>query len=156
MTALRPALLALALGGVLAGCNPPTPKTTPEQADACRTRADEVFQRQNRQDVFRTDTHAGGTRDAMFSSTGSPGVGVGQLTSRFARDQLYIDCLRAVAGNVGTTPDAPGATPGPASGAAASGAAGATSTPVATAPQRGGVMPRGQALPPPGLTTPPQ
>jgi len=151
MTALRPALLALALGGVLAGCNPPPPKTTPEQADACRARADEVFQRQNRQDVFRTDTHASGTRDAMFSSTGSPGVGVGQLSSRFARDQLYIDCLRAVAGNVGTTPDAPSATPGPAGAAPAAAAA---QPAAATAPQTGGVMPRGQALPPPGLTNP--
>ena len=151
MTALRPALLALALGGVLAGCNPPAPKTTPEQADACRARADEVFQRQNRQDVFRTDTHAGGTRDAMFSSTGSRGVGVGQLTSRFARDQLYIDCLRAVAGNVGTTPDAPGATPWPAGGAGSAPSGGQ-----AGSAQTGGVMPRGQALPPPGLTAPPR
>jgi hypothetical protein len=70
----------------------------------------------------------------MFSSSGSPNLGIRELQGRFARDQIYDDCLRAVAGNVGSNPDT---VPAP-----------------AVAPAGGGVMPRGQALPPPVMGTP--
>ncbi len=110
----RPHLLALTLGtvaigaGLLAGCAAPSgPAPTAAQSAACRQRADEVYDRQNRADLYRSDTYAGGARDAMFSGTGSPGASIGLLSARFARDRLVDDCLRGVAGNVASTPDAP-------------------------------------------------
>lgn len=100
----RLALLAVVL---LAGCAAPTgPRPTAAQQAACRQRADEVYDRQNRADLYRSDTYAGGTRDAMFSSTGSPG-GVAHLSARYARDRMLDSCLRGAAGNVASTPDAP-------------------------------------------------
>lgn len=106
----HPALPALLLGlGLLAGCAAPPagPRPSAAQAAACRERADQVYERQNRADLFRSDTYAGGTRDAMFSGTGSPGASIGQLSARFARDRMLDNCLRGVAGNVASTPDAP-------------------------------------------------
>jgi hypothetical protein len=110
----RPLLLTLTLGavaigaGLLAGCAPPSgPAPTAAQSAACRQRADEVHDRQNRADLYRSDTYAGGARDAMFSGTGSPGASIGLLSARFARDRMVDDCLRGVAGNVASTPDAP-------------------------------------------------
>lgn len=130
--ALRTALLALAMGGVLAGCARPSgPPPTAQQTAACRQRADEVWNRNNRGEIYRADAYAGSTRDAMFSSSGSPNLGIRDLQGRFARDQIYDDCVRAVAGNVGSNPDTAAAPAPPATGT--------------------GVMPRGQALPPPGL-----
>jgi len=110
----RPLLLTLTLGavaigtGLLAGCARPSgPPPTAAQSAACRQRADEVYDRQNRADLYRSDIHAGGARDAMFSGTGSPGASIGALSARFARDRMVDDCLRGVAGNVASTPGAP-------------------------------------------------
>ena len=106
----RPLALTLLLGAtVLAGCAAPAsgPRPSAAQAAACRQRADEVYDRQNRAELFRSDSYAGGTRDAMFSSTGSPGASIGLLSARFARDRLVDDCLRGAANNVASTPDAP-------------------------------------------------
>jgi len=106
----RPLVLTVLFGAtLLAGCAAPAtgPRPSAAQAAACRQRADEVYDRQNRADLYRSDTYAGGTRDAMFSSTGSPGASVGLLSARFARDRLLDDCLRGVANNVASTPDAP-------------------------------------------------
>jgi hypothetical protein len=105
----RPLLLTLLLGGLLAGCAAPAdgPQASAAQAAACRARADEVYDRQNRADVYRSDSYAGGTRDAMFSSTGSPAASIGALSGRFARDRMLDNCLRGAANNVASTPDAP-------------------------------------------------
>lgn len=111
----RPVTIALLLGaGLLAGCataasGPQSggPRPSADQVAACRQRADEVYDRQNRAELFRSDTYAGGTRDAMFSGTGSPGASIGQLSARYARDRMVDNCLRGAAGNVASTPDAP-------------------------------------------------
>ena len=109
----RPLLLTLLLGGVLAGCAAPaagpqaSAAPSAAQAAACRARADEVYERQNRADLYRSDSYAGGTRDAMFSSTGSPAASIGALSGRFARDRMLDNCLRGAANNVASTPDAP-------------------------------------------------
>jgi hypothetical protein len=121
MTPRPLALAAILVGGLLAGCAAPqgaATTATPAQAAACRQRADEVYERQNRADVYRSDTYASGTRDAMFSSTGSPAAAVAGLPGRFARDRMLAECLRGVAGNVASTPDAPAPTPTPAPAAA--------------------------------------
>ena len=105
---LGTALLATTL---LAACAIATgPRASAAQTAACRQRADEVHDRQNRGDMFRSDTYAGGTRDAMFSGTGSPGASIGFLSARYARDKLVDECLRGAAGNVASTPDAPAPT----------------------------------------------
>ena len=108
----RPLILPLSLALALAACAPAAsgPPPTAAQAAACRQRADEVHDRQNRADLYRSDTYAGGTRDAMFSGTGSPGASVLQLSSRYARDRLLDNCLRGTANNVTSTPDAPAPT----------------------------------------------
>jgi len=106
----RPIVLAVVFAAaVLAGCAAPAtgPRPSAAQAAACRQRADEVYDRQNRADLYRSDIYAGGARDAMFSGTGSPGASIGQLSARFARDRLVDDCLRGAANNVASTPDAP-------------------------------------------------
>ena len=108
---LRPLALGALIGAtLLAGCaRPPgaASSASPAQAAACRQRADEVYERQNRADVYRSDTYASGTRDAMFSSYGSPAASIATLSGRFARDRMLDECLRGVAGNVASTPDAP-------------------------------------------------
>ncbi len=113
----RAALLALLAAALLAGCAPQrsapplgtagTPRVSAAQAAACRQRADEVHDRQNRADVYRSDIYAGGTRDAMFSGTGSPGTGGVGLSSRFARDRMLADCLRGVGQATATDGDTP-------------------------------------------------
>lgn len=108
------ALLAmLALGG-LGACSHPIGSTadragaTPKAMAACRQRADEVFERQNRAEVYRSDMFAGGERDAPFAATGmsrtEPGAG---LPSRYARETMVDDCLNAASGSPGASPDAP-------------------------------------------------
>jgi hypothetical protein len=112
----RPLALLLTAGAALlaAGCTPQTgPRPTAEQAAACRQRADEVHDRQNRADLYRSDTLAGGARDAMFSGTGAPGGSIAGLSARFARDRMVDDCLRGVAGHVASTPDVPAPAPSP-------------------------------------------
>ncbi|HEY0421279.1 MAG TPA: hypothetical protein VGC80_17320 [Acetobacteraceae bacterium] len=74
---------------------------------ACRQRADEVYLRQNRADIYRNDYYVGSTRDAPFASTGLPGVSSDGLSSRFGREKMLDDCVSGAAGNVGAAPDAP-------------------------------------------------
>ena len=95
--------------GLVAGCAASStgPRPSAAQAAACRQRADEVHERQNRGAMFRDDANAGGARDAMFSGTGSPGASIALLSARYARDRLVDECLRGAAGNVASTPDAP-------------------------------------------------
>lgn len=96
----RAAVIFLLAGATLAGCAAPSsgPSASAAQIAACRQRADQVYDRQNRADVYRADTYAGGTRDAMFSGTGSPGASALGLSARFARERMVDDCLRGAAG----------------------------------------------------------
>jgi hypothetical protein len=80
---------------------------TPKAMAACRQRADEVFDRQNRAEVYRSDMYAGGERDSPFAAggmSGNPGAG---LPARYERETMVDDCLNATAGSPGATPDAP-------------------------------------------------
>lgn len=102
---LLPAALAVLL---LAGCAPSGgPQPSAAQIAACRQRADEVHNRQNRGDIYRSDIQAGGARDAMFSGAGSLGSSVTQLSARYGHERMVNSCLRGAAGNVASTPDAP-------------------------------------------------
>jgi hypothetical protein len=62
---------------------------------ACRTRADEVYQRQNRAEVYNADTYATAERDSPYSTQGLPGITTNGLSGAYRRDQLEDDCLNA-------------------------------------------------------------
>ena len=105
-------LAVLTLGG-LAACTRPIGITadragaTPKAMAACRHRADEVFERQNRGDVYRSDMYAGGERDSPFAATGMSGNPSAGLSDRYSRENMVDDCLNAASGAPGATPDAP-------------------------------------------------
>lgn len=98
---LLPARLLVLLPLLLAGCGEGGLRATatPAQLAACRARADAVYDRQNRADLFRADTLAG-NRDAPFSGSGVIGTGSETLSNRFAREKLIDRCL---AGNQART-----------------------------------------------------
>jgi hypothetical protein len=91
---LIPAGLLVLLPFLLAGCGEGGLRSTatPAQLAACRARADAVYDRQNRADLFRADTLAG-NRDAPFSGSGVIGAGSETLSNRFARERLIDRCL---------------------------------------------------------------
>jgi hypothetical protein len=107
---LLPAALAVLL---LAGCAPSGgPAPSAAQIAACRQRAEEINDRQNRGDVYRDDSRAGGARDAMFSGAGSLGGQVGQLSARYAHERRIDACLRGAAPGV-AAPEPAAAPPRP-------------------------------------------
>ncbi len=105
-------LAGLALAGLTA-CSHPIGSTadragaTPKAMAACRQRADQVFERQNRGEVYRSDMYAGGERDSPFAATGMSGNPGAGLPARYARETMVDDCLNAASGNPGVSPDAP-------------------------------------------------
>lgn len=62
--------------------------------DACRARADQVFTRQNRDQVYRVDSYNSDTRDAPFGTSGLKGVTSAGLSQQFGRDNMVENCLR--------------------------------------------------------------
>lgn len=106
MTA-HPRLAFLALAALAGGCSidfggaaPPSPaasrsaQTQLADLNACRTRADQVFTRQNRDAVYRVDNYNTDTRDAPFGTSGLKGVTSAGLSQRFNRDNMVDNCLR--------------------------------------------------------------
>ncbi len=140
---LPAALLAVTL---LAGCNStPRDRGTAAQQAACRERADEIYIKQNRAEIYAADRYATSTRDAPYGSSGLVGVTSAGLSGRYARDGLITDCINGLTNN---TAPASGATPDRAVGGPPPGPSNA-----ARAPQTPTVI----AEPPAGspLTTPP-
>lgn len=98
----------------LAACQR-VPQRSPVEAAvlaACRERADEVYERQNRVDLSRRDE-----RDTPFASTYNSGVTTRGLGARFERGQRIAECTGGLASGVGSSPGSamnPGAsgTPG--------------------------------------------
>lgn len=72
---------------------------------ACRARADEVYGRQNRADLYRADQYAAGGKDAPFGGGGH--MNAPSLSARFAREQLVDNCLASRPGPAGPVQDAP-------------------------------------------------
>jgi hypothetical protein len=87
---------------------------TPKAMAACRMRADEVYEHQNRAEVYSADMLAGGQRDSPFAAAGTPGSPTAGLSGRYARETMLDDCLNGMAGSPGATPDAPPPAEGPA------------------------------------------
>lgn len=98
------AVLAAALAGGCAidfgGAPPPSPaasrsaQTQIADLNACRSRADQVFTRQNRDAVYRVDNYNTDTRDAPFGTSGLKGVTSAGLSQQYDRDNMVDNCLR--------------------------------------------------------------
>ena len=102
---LLPLALLLALGGCAA---PPRSHADAAQRVACQHRADEVFNTQNRDAVFRADTYATSGRDAPFGGGGY--LNAPSLSDRYAREQLVDNCLSVRSGAPAGEPAAPSPT----------------------------------------------
>jgi hypothetical protein len=99
--AARAASLAVLVAAIapLAACWRPTAdRAHASAADlaACRGRADEVYLKQNRGEIYQADTYATGGRDSPYSTQGLPGITTDGLSGRYHREQLEDDCLNAV------------------------------------------------------------
>ena len=70
-------------------CQPAQPMSKAARADyqACRARADQVYNQQNRAMLSERDT-----RDAPFATSGLPGITSAGLSSRYSRDSLLAGC----------------------------------------------------------------
>src|SRR4051812_23012044 len=108
LVALRAAALLAAFAA--AACSRPVSFETtavssasPATRAACRARADEVYARQNRADIYRADNFATNARNTPFAAGSVLGEPTRALSSRYAREQLEDDCLRGAAGNIGST-----------------------------------------------------
>lgn len=77
------------------GSAPPPQRAEVAAVSACRARADEVFQRQNRDQVYRVDNYNTDTRDAPFGTSGLKGVTSAGLSQQYGRDNMVQDCLRS-------------------------------------------------------------
>ncbi|MBV9784100.1 MAG: hypothetical protein JO264_09795 [Acidisphaera sp.] len=107
----RLAIFAVAIGLAACGAPPPSQPSAATQA-ACRSRADEVYLRQNRQSIYRADDYAGGIRDAPYATTGLPGITTNGLADRYDRDEMVRSCLNGTENNGEVVPS-PGVAPGP-------------------------------------------
>lgn len=106
MTPLR-AFAWLTAVSLVAACTPPPPPSAQSRADqatvaACRTRADEVFARQNRGSQYTQDN-----RDSPESGAYNSGITSSGLADRYGWGTDLSNCLRQ--GSTGQ----PEANPGP-------------------------------------------
>jgi hypothetical protein len=115
----RTTLAVALLSATLVGCAPPaSPRSHASAAAlaACRQRADEVYNRQNRAAVYQSDTYATSQRDSPFTGAGINGVTSSGLGGLFQHDQFEDDCLTSsgsTAPNAPQVPVAPAGPPGP-------------------------------------------
>jgi hypothetical protein len=101
MTCLRIAMLTGTLLGAtaLSACDGGGPQTSQAQADtqtaaACRQRANEIYDRQNRGDIYAPNSSANSPFSANYNPD-NPSRGLSQL---YAHDTLVSNCVR----NTGT------------------------------------------------------
>jgi hypothetical protein len=107
----RPALaLAVFFALGLQACTPAPPRTQASAAaqTACRARADQVFEQQNRGAIYREDNFVSGLRDTPFGSAGLGSTMPTNLADQFGRDRTMQDCLDGIgaSGNSGAASDA--------------------------------------------------
>ncbi len=96
---------------LLAACGEPVQRSraqTVAAADlsACRARADEIYNKQNRGDVYRADTFVSDTRDSPFSTSGLPGITSNGLSGLYQHGNLVSSCVSsrgAGAAGIGST-----------------------------------------------------
>jgi hypothetical protein len=124
MTPPKRLRVLIGLAGALAmgGCATPSPsgqqQASAAKKAACRERANEVYAKQNRAEVYNADTYQTDTLDSPFSTSGLPGITTRGLSGEYERQNMISDCLNDAAGNVGNSgndmpqPAAAAATPG--------------------------------------------
>ncbi len=112
------ALAALAL----AGCTEPPASSASSETrsdaatlDACRRRANEIYDRQNRASIFAANSGLNSPSSGAYVS-GQTDRG---LSARFAQEQLIRECVRNAGGSAEVSPAAPPPTPAPQTPAAA-------------------------------------
>ena len=108
LASLPAAFALLWLCGV-AGCAFPLQSAGPQpdaaSVAACNTRADEVFLRQNRDAIYRSDRYTSSIRDSPYAAAGLPETSAG-LSDQYGRDQNVRQCLNGVATPVEPQPAA--------------------------------------------------
>ena len=109
MNAAHP-IAALVLALALPACSAPPSGEGRARASAatiaaCSKRADDVYLRQNRDEIYRADNYIGNTRDSPFSSTGLSGITSAGLSGRYARDNIQEACLNSSSGPGGDASD---------------------------------------------------
>ncbi len=110
-------LLAGVVAGMLSGCAAPaSPRNHADAAAlaACRQRADQIYERQNRADVYRSDTYETSERDSPFTGAGLNGITSDGLGGRYQHDQFESDCLTSSGSTAPQTPAVPVGPPAPA------------------------------------------
>ena len=95
----RLARLAMLGALLLSGCGEGAPQSAQAQADAstraaCRQRANEVYNQQNRGDIYAPASQV----NTPFSANYVPGISDRGLSQLFAQDKMISDCVR----NTGT------------------------------------------------------
>ncbi len=93
MTCLR--IMAALTAISLSGCADNAPQSGQARADAattaaCRQRANEVFDRQNRGAIYSANSSA----NSPFSANFTPDVTSRGLPQQFAHDRMVSDCVR--------------------------------------------------------------
>jgi hypothetical protein len=84
-------LLGAALLGLTACAGAPRLHGSAAQERACRARADEIYLKQNRADIYRADAYATSGKDAPFAGAGR--LDAPSLSDQYARDQILDACL---------------------------------------------------------------
>lgn len=120
LSRLRPAALLGLAALALSACAVPLSDAQRQTVAACRERADQVYEVQNRGAIYLPQPSS----DTPFSSNYAIGGSDSGLIARHSDDQMVSDCVR----NTGTQPmgnagKAPAATGGAATGGAATGGA---------------------------------
>jgi hypothetical protein len=91
----RPSRAGILLLGIAVACctGPPHPADRADQAAiaACRSRADEVYLKQNRDLVSRQERI-----DSPLSSSGVDTLNTAGLAGRYERDSLFDACIKGV------------------------------------------------------------
>jgi hypothetical protein len=77
------------------------------ERSACRAHADAVFERQNSDAMYRSDTYSTGLRDSPFGSSGLPGLTTTGLSQQFGVATTMQDCLNGTGGASATTDPVP-------------------------------------------------
>ncbi len=104
--AARMAMVAVVTG--LSACAAPPQRSSSDVAAvaACRQRADEVYAKQNRAEVYNTDTFASSGRDSPFSNSDLPDVPTRGLSGQYQRDTMISDCLAGTGAATGPSTSA--------------------------------------------------
>jgi hypothetical protein len=109
-----PILMLCGTLGSLGACSA-TPSraahATAAERVACRAHTDDVFSRQNRNAVYRSDSYSTDLRDTPFATSGMPGLTTSGLSQQYGIENTMQDCLNGTGDAPAATEAAPPGTP---------------------------------------------